>query len=110
MYPRVDGVSNSIANWYWCRLIFTGLELASPLWETWDMAKYTPKVNDIVFMNDKSFVRYVVVAVNSGKSTADVRTVSGVTVLTRDVPWTILHRLDESQNALRIVREATEDR
>lgn len=74
------------------------------------MAKYNPKVNDVVFMDGKGFVRYVVVAIDSGKSTADVRTVSGVTVLTRDVPWTILHRLDESQNALRIVREATEDK
>lgn len=34
--------------------------------------------------------------------------VSGVIVLTRDVPRTMLQRLDESQNALRIVREATE--
>lgn len=74
------------------------------------MAKYTPKANDIVFMDGKGFVRYLIVAVDSAKLTADVKTVSGVIGLTRGVPWAMLHHLDESQNALRIVREATENK
>jgi hypothetical protein len=72
------------------------------------MARYVPKPNDIVFIDGKGFVRYLVISVNSEKRTADVKTVGGVVVLTRDVPWNMLHDLDESQNALRIVREATE--
>jgi hypothetical protein len=49
------------------------------------------------------------VKVNAEKETADVKTVSGVIVLTRSVPWSELSCLDESQNALRVAREATED-
>jgi hypothetical protein len=72
------------------------------------MAKYIPKVEDVVFMDGKGFVRYVVTGINPSKKTADVKTVSGAIVLTRDVSWSVLHQLDESQNALRIVQEATE--
>jgi hypothetical protein len=72
------------------------------------MAKYTPRVDDIVFRDGHGFVRYVVTRVDSSKQSADIRTVAGIAVLTRDVSWAELHRLDESQNALRIVREATE--
>jgi hypothetical protein len=72
------------------------------------MAKYTPKVNDPVFIDGRGFVRYVVVGIDLDNKTADVRNVSGVIGLVRDVPWSMLHRLDESQNALQIVREATE--
>jgi hypothetical protein len=71
---------------------------------------YIPKVNDTVFQDGHGFVRYLVAAVNPAKKTADIRTTSGLIVLTRDVPWSKLHQLDESQNAARIVREATEDR
>lgn len=72
------------------------------------MAKYVPKVEDVVFMEGKGLVRYVITAVDFDEHAADIRTVSGVIALTRNVPWTMLHHLDESQNALRIVREATE--
>jgi hypothetical protein len=72
------------------------------------MAKFVPKIDDPVFMDGHAFVRYAVVAVDSANQTADVLNVSGVTVLTRGVPWSKLHPLDVSQNALRIVREATE--
>ena len=87
-----------------------GVALVCDVWETVGMAKYTPKTDDIVFMDGKGFVRYLVVAVDAGKHTADVKTVSGVIGLTTGVPWTILHHLDESQNAMRIVHEATEDK
>ena len=74
------------------------------------MARYAPKINDIVFVSGKGLIRYMVASINSAKKTADVKTVSGVIVLISDVPWSELHHLDESQNALQIVREATEDR
>jgi hypothetical protein len=89
-------------------LKFTGLVPTRAVWETVGMAKHTPKPNDIVFMNGKGFIRYLVVSVNSHKQTADVKGVAGPIVLTHDVPWSKLQLLDESQNALRIVREATE--
>ena len=74
------------------------------------MAKYAPKINDIVFVNGKGLIRYMVAGVNSAKKTSDVKTVSGAIVLISDVPWSELRHLDESQNALQIVREATEDK
>jgi hypothetical protein len=74
------------------------------------MAKYTPKVNDPVFLDGKGFVRYVVLGIDSQAETATVRTTSGPVVLYRDVPWAKIFELDESQNALRIVREATENK
>ena len=61
-------------------------------------------------MDGKGFIRHVVTAVNPGKRTADVRTVAEPLLLTRDVPWSALQRLDESQNAVSIVREATENK
>jgi hypothetical protein len=74
------------------------------------MAKYVPKVDDIVFMDGKGFVRYVVVDVDSGKQTASLHApgADGGKTLICNVPWAAIHRLDSSQNALRIVREATE--
>ena len=67
--------------------------------------KYIPEVNDPVFMEGKGLIRYVVAVVDAKKKTVDVRTVSGVIVLTRDVPWAAISYLDDSQNALRVVRE-----
>jgi len=72
------------------------------------MAKYTPKEGDVVSRDGEGMTRFVVTCIDAGKKTADVKGASGGSVLTRDVPWTMLHHLDESQNALRIVREATE--
>jgi hypothetical protein len=74
------------------------------------MAKYVPKSGDIVFRGGKGLVRFVITDVNHDKKTADVKTVSGAIVLTREVPWNTLQHLDESQNALRVVREATENK
>ncbi len=53
-------------------------------------------------------VRYVVAVLYAKTKTADIRTTSGPIMLTRGVPWSKLHHLDESQNAARIVREGTE--
>ena len=36
---------------------------------------YVPRMNDPVFLRGKGFVRYVVVAVDTEKRTADVKTV-----------------------------------
>jgi hypothetical protein len=88
-------------------LKFTGLVIGLGLWETVGMANYNPKVDDPVFMDGKAFIRYVVTKVDAEKKTADVKTTAGTIVLHRDVPWGKLFELDESQNAVRIVREAT---
>jgi hypothetical protein len=60
---------------------------------------YTPKINDIVFVNGKGLIRYVIAGINSTKKMSDVKTVSGAIVLISDVPWSELRPLDESQNA-----------
>jgi hypothetical protein len=78
--------------------------------ETVGMAKkYVPKIDDPVFVDSEGRVRFVVTDVNATKETADIKTVSGVTILYRGIPWSKLQYLDESQNALQVVREATED-
>jgi hypothetical protein len=51
---------------------------------------YIPRMNDPVFLRGNGFVRHVVVAVDHEKKTADVKTISGVIVLTRGVPWSEL--------------------
>jgi hypothetical protein len=52
----------------------------------------------------------MVVSIDSAKKTADIKNPKGETIgLYRSVPWSELDVLDESQNALRVVREATED-
>lgn len=70
--------------------------------------KYVLRTNDLVFLKGKGFVRYVVVGVDIKNRTANIKTISGVIALTQGVPWSDLSGLDESQNVLRIVREATE--
>jgi hypothetical protein len=72
-------------------------------------SEYVPKVGDVVFRNRPGFVRYVVKRVDKNNKTAGIVATAGPQVLT-DVPWSELNDLDESQNALRIVREATGDR
>jgi hypothetical protein len=69
---------------------------------------YVPKLNDVVFIEGHGMVRYVVAVLYAKTKTADIRTTSGPIMLTRGVPWSKLHHLDESQNAARIVREGTE--
>jgi hypothetical protein len=86
-----------------------GLAIGSGLWETEGMAKMKIKVGDPV-MRHGSSVTYMVIAVDATKKTAHIKNPKGDTIgLHRDVPWSELSVLDESQNALRVVREATED-
>ena len=48
-----------------------------------------------------SFVTYMVIAIDADKETADTENPKGGTIgLHRDVPWSELSVLDESQNAL----------
>ena len=72
------------------------------------MAKKT-KVGDLVFRHD-SLVTYVVTGTDAKGKTADIKNTKGDIIgLIRDVTWSKLTIVDESQNALRVVREATED-
>lgn len=70
------------------------------------MAK-SPKVRDAV-VRIGSPVTYVVTAIDAGKKTADIKSTKGGIVLHRDILWAELEVLDASQNAARIMREATE--
>lgn len=67
------------------------------------------KVGDAVFYGDPP-VSYFVEDVDYSAKTADIRTVAGPVVTHQNMPWADLTPLDESQNAARIVREATKDR
>ena len=67
------------------------------------------KVGDAVFYGDPP-LSYLVEDVDYGAKTADIRTTSGVIVTHQNVAWSELTLLDESQNAARTVREATEKR
>jgi hypothetical protein len=83
------------------------LAIRTELWETVGMAKKI-KVGDPV-MRHGSAVTYMVTAIDASKKTADIKNPKGETIgLHRGVPWSELSVLDESQNALRVVREATE--
>lgn len=73
------------------------------------MAQYIPKPDDPVFVEGHTG-RFVVFIINIPKMTADVRSTGGENLIIRGVPWAKLSYLDESQNALRIIREATEGR
>ena len=75
------------------------------------MAKeYIPKANDPVFVAGKGESRFIVKSVDANKKTVSVEATSGgpVTFQHHDISWSRLSKLDDSQNALRIVREATE--
>jgi len=75
------------------------------------MPTQTPKVGDTVFVKDPKYAgTYVVTKVDSQKKVADVKSTKGVVVLHRDVPWDLISPLDASQNAPRVVREATENK
>jgi hypothetical protein len=79
------------------------------LWETIGMTTKPPKVGDSVTMRGSPVV-YVVTGVNTEENTADVKATRDIVVLHKDVPWVKMFRLDESQNTLRIVTEATGER
>jgi hypothetical protein len=89
-------------------LNFHRLAFGTALWETVGMAKKI-KVGDLVYRQD-SLVTYVVTGSDAKGKTADIKNTKGNIIgLVRDVPWSKLVLLDESQNALRVVREATEN-
>lgn len=65
------------------------------------------KVGDAVFYDDPP-ISYFVEDVDYSAKTADIRTTAGPLVTHHNVAWSELILLDESQNAARIVREATQ--
>jgi len=66
---------------------------------------YTPRLNDPVLVEGE-VGRLVVVGVDDSKKIAKVATTS-TPVTVHTVPWSKLSYPEESQNAARIVREAT---
>jgi hypothetical protein len=66
------------------------------------------KVGDAVFYGAPPH-SYLVEDVDYGAETADIRNTAGIISVHQDIAWSELTLLDESQNAARIVREATED-
>jgi hypothetical protein len=88
----------------------TGVAPKVGLWETIGMTTKPPRVGDSVTIRGSPVI-YVVTGVNTEKNTADVKATRDATrdviVLHKDVPWAKIFRLDESQNALRIVTRAT---
>jgi hypothetical protein len=87
-------------------LNFTGLAIGLDLWETVRMPSKL-KVGDAVFYGTPP-VAYFAEDVDYGATTADIRTTAGPFFTHQNVAWSELVLLDESQNAARIVREATE--
>jgi hypothetical protein len=76
------------------------------------MAKYIPRENDTVLWKGHGSTRYAVIKVDASGKTADIQKFTpdpGVVLHEGRVPWSELSVLDESQNALRVVREATEE-
>ncbi|MGA6984277.1 MAG: hypothetical protein WCC95_17485 [Candidatus Sulfotelmatobacter sp.] len=73
-------------------------------------AKYIPKVYDTIFFKKHGKTAFVVTRVDAVKETVDLQSIGKLgEVMDGHVPWSELSYLDESQNALRVVREATED-
>jgi hypothetical protein len=66
------------------------------------------KVGDAVFYGEPP-VTYLVEDVDYSAKTADIRTTAAPVVTHQNIAWSELNVLDESQNAARIVREATKD-
>ena len=66
------------------------------------------KVGDAVFFGDPP-ISYFVEDVDYTAKTADIKTTAAPVVTHQNVAWSELILLDESQNAARIVREATKD-
>jgi hypothetical protein len=67
------------------------------------------KVGDAVFYGELP-LSYFIEDVDYEAKTADIKTTAGAEAVTHhNVAWSELTILDESQNAARIVREATEN-
>jgi hypothetical protein len=93
-------------------LKFTGLELASRLWETWGMA-YSPKVGDVVTADGQTGIFKVLSISTDGLAAIQPFRVSKQEVfglVMGKIPRKCLRpfKEDSSQAALRVVREATE--
>jgi len=76
-----------------------------------DRVKRIPKKGDRVAALGQEGA-FVVSDVDSERWTAELKLIGPVEFTLKDIPWgvlTFLDELDESQNAARIVREATED-
>ena len=86
---------------------FTGVAIGSGLWETVRMPSKI-KVGDAVFYGEPP-VTYLVEDVDYSAKTADIGTTTTPVVTHQSIAWSELTVLDESQNAARIVREATEE-
>jgi hypothetical protein len=78
------------------------------VWETIGVTKPL-KVGDSVTIRGSPVV-CLVTGVNIEKNTADLKATRDVIVLHKDVPWDKIYRLDESQNTLRIVARAADER
>jgi hypothetical protein len=71
-------------------------------------AEYVPKVYDTVLWKSGK-TAFIVMRVDAIKETVDLKSTAKFgRALDGHVPWSELSYLDESQNALRVVREATE--
>jgi hypothetical protein len=68
------------------------------------------KVGDPVFNGEDFEVPYFIVNLDEKKRTASIKTTHVAVVIHHNVAFADLTILDESQNAARIVREATEDK
>ena len=71
--------------------------------------KYVPEVHDTVLWQRGGKTAFIVMRVDASKETVDLQSTAKFgRPLDGHVPWSELSYLDESQNALRVVREATE--
>jgi hypothetical protein len=61
--------------------------------------EYVPRMNDLVFLKGKGFVRYVVISADSETKTADLKMDTSISLIVRGVPWSDLSVADESKNA-----------
>jgi hypothetical protein len=86
---------------------FSQADKSPDLWETFFMIK-NPKVGDAVFNGDDRGIAYLVTDVDYDAKTADINTTGGAVVVHHNIAWSELTLLDESENAARIVREASE--
>ena len=63
------------------------------------MEQYIPKEHDVVLIDGRGSRGYVVTKVDARKKTADVKSVSAITLITYDVPWAELHPLKKPERA-----------
>ena len=69
--------------------------------------RYVPRLNDPVMVEGMR-ATFVVVGVDASQQMARVVTTTTTPAIVQTVPWSKLSYLDESPNATRIVRDATQ--